>query len=243
MQLLKLLISWYEPDGDSQGPCSAKGVPMRCWSKIQWIDRVATFHNFDLHINHINIQWEHPNNQYIYIDRCSQHVPNKKKHTSDFPDVQICPDKRDLQLEVVKPPRIRPEFHAEKFHGETSAASASGEALDAQGTEISEMACDRQNKGSSRSVQCFLNFCCTMSYLFLDSTNREEWSFNVWNDKVLTAQLGYSTQQSFSTRRQIWHSEGFPGMLWYSSQWLALSRFLGTSTLDQFGCFLYPCLS
>jgi len=44
---------------------------------------------------------------------------------------------------VVKPPRICPQFHAEKFHGETSAASASGEALDAQGTE---MACDGQNK-------------------------------------------------------------------------------------------------
>jgi hypothetical protein len=36
------------------------------------------------------------------------------------------------------------------------------------------MACDGQNKGSSRSVHCFLNFCCTMFYLFLDSTNIQE---------------------------------------------------------------------
>ena len=45
--------------------------------------------------------------------------------------------------------------------------------------------CPRHRNGLWRTEQghCFLNFCCTMSYLFLDSTNIQE------QRRVLTAQL------------------------------------------------------
>ena len=140
-------------------------VPMRFWSKIQWVFFLP-LKKFDLHNKHQSYTMG-TSQQFLDVHSMSPKKP------SDFH--RDFPVQSQRSATVVKPPRICPQFHAEKFHGETSAASASGEALDAQGTE---MACDGTEQG-----HCFLNFCCTMSYLFLDSTNIQE------QRRVLTAQL------------------------------------------------------
>ena len=171
------------------------GVPMRFWSKIQWVDRVATFHKFDLHINIKNTMgtsWNIPT-----ISRCSQHVPPPKKTH------QISQMSRYVQIKEI----CNLKWWSLRGSARSSMLKSFMEKHPLLPHPVKLLmpkapkwlVTDRTRVLQEVFIVSWISvvLCPTSSLILQTYKSREESSFNVWDDKVLTARLGYSTQ-SFS---------------------------------------------
>ena len=139
-------------------------VPMRFWSKIQWVFFLP-LKKFDLHNKHQSYTMG-TSQQFLDVHSMSPKKPSDF-HRFPSPVTEIC-NCGEASEDLPTVPCWKVSWRNIRcFRIRWSSW------------------CPRHRNGMWRTEQghCFLNFCCTMSYLFLDSTNIQE------QRRVLTAQL------------------------------------------------------